>query len=63
MQDSNPADFNTFVATLQSAGMQITDSSAQYGVVDGFLPVAQLPSVASLSDAPAVMPLYQPTFH
>ena len=61
LHDSNAGDFNTFVAALQSAGMQITDSSAQYGVVDGFLPVAQLPAVASLPDAPAVMPLYQPS--
>jgi hypothetical protein len=63
LKDSNTGDFNTFVASLQSAGMQITDSSAQYGVVDGFLPVAQLPSVASLPDAPAVVPLFQPTFN
>lgn len=61
IRDNNTADFNTFLAELQSAGMQITDSSAQYGVVDGFLPVAQLPAVASLPDAPSVAPLYQPS--
>jgi hypothetical protein len=59
VKDSNPADFNTLVTALQSAGMQITDSSATYGLVVGFLPVAQLPTVAALSDAPSVAPLYQ----
>ncbi len=59
VKDSNPADFNTLVTALQSAGMQITDSSATYGLVEGFLPVAQLPTVAALSDAPSVAPLYQ----
>jgi hypothetical protein len=61
VQDSNPADFNTLVTALQNAGMQITDSSASYGIVEGFLPVAQLPTVAALADAPSVTPLYQPT--
>jgi hypothetical protein len=63
VHDGNPADFNTLVSALQSAGMQITISSAQYGTVVGFLPVAQLPTVAALSDAPSVMPLFQQVMH
>ena len=40
VKDSNAADFNTLVTSLQNAGMQITASSATYGIVEGFLPVA-----------------------
>ena len=60
VQDSNPANFNTLVSALQSAGMQITLSSAQYGLVVGLLPIAQLPTVGALPDAPSVTPLFVP---
>jgi hypothetical protein len=60
VQDSNPANFNTLVSALQSAGMQITLSSAQYGTVVGLLPIAQLPNVGALPDAPSVTPLFLP---
>ncbi len=60
VKDSNPADFNSLVTSLQNAGMQITASSASYGIVYGFLPVAQLPTVVALADAPSVAPMYQP---
>jgi hypothetical protein len=63
VHDGNPADFSTLVSALQSAGMQITISSAQYGTAVGFLPIAQLPTVAALSDAPSVTPLFQAIMH
>jgi hypothetical protein len=59
----NAADFNSLVTALENAGMQITVTSAEYGIVDGFLPVAQLPAIAALTDAPSVTPLYQPMTH
>jgi hypothetical protein len=59
VQDSNPANFNTLLANLQSAGMQVTLSSANYGMVVGFLPIAQLPTVAALADAPSITPVSQ----
>ena len=43
--------------------MQITASSEQYGIVVGFVPVAQLPAVAALPDAPSVTPLFQLITH
>jgi hypothetical protein len=58
VHDDNPGDFNTLVSALQAAGMQITSSSATYGTVVGMLPVAQLPTVAALSDAPSIAALY-----
>ncbi len=60
VSDNNPADFNTLVSQLQAAGMQITTSSATYGLVVGMVPIAQLPAVAGLSDTPSVTALYQP---
>lgn len=60
VQDGNPADFATLVADLQSAGMQIQTSSAAYGIVVGMLPIAQLPTVGQLPDAPSVTAEMQP---
>jgi hypothetical protein len=59
VHDSNPADFATLVSDLQGAGMQIQSTSASYGTVVGMVPIAQLPAVAGLSEAPSVTPLFQ----
>ncbi len=42
-------DFNSFVATLQSDGVQVTSSSAAYGLVTGMVPIADLPAVAQVA--------------
>jgi hypothetical protein len=63
VHDGNPVDFAALVSNLQAAGMQITTSSAQYGTVVGLLPIAQLPAVAALADAPSVTPLFQAIMH
>ncbi len=60
VQDGNPADFGTLLTELQSAGMQVTTSSAQYGLIVGMLPISELPTVADLPDAPSVTALMQP---
>ncbi|MDR3632795.1 MAG: S8 family serine peptidase, partial [Isosphaeraceae bacterium] len=46
--NSSGGDFNTFVSSLQNLGMQITTSSSYYGEADGWLPVAELPTVAEM---------------
>jgi hypothetical protein len=61
VHDGNPADFSALVSNLESAGMQITISSAASGTVVGFLPIAQLPTIAAFSDAPSITPLFNPT--
>ena len=43
-------DFNQFVTQLTDLGMQITASSAYYGLVDGFVPVNELPAIANAPD-------------
>jgi hypothetical protein len=60
VHDNNRADFATLVSQLQAAGMQISSSSATYGLVVGMLPIAQLPAVAGLPEVPSVTPMFQP---
>jgi hypothetical protein len=60
VKDNNPADFATLVSQLQAAGMQISSSSATYGLVVGMLPIAQLPAVAGLPEVPSVTAMFQP---
>ena len=47
------------MSELQGAGMQITTSSATYGLVVGMLPIAQLPAVAASADASSVTPQFR----
>jgi hypothetical protein len=58
-ETSDSADFNTILGQLQSDGLQIVSSSSTYGVIEGMLPIAQLPAVAQLPSA-SVTPMYQP---
>jgi len=60
VHDGNPADFNGLLTELQNDGLQVTISSAQYGMIVGLLPIAQLPTVASLSQAPSITPELNP---
>jgi hypothetical protein len=57
---SDSADFNTLLTQLQSDGLQVTSDSATYGIIDGMLPIAQLPTVAQLSSSASVTPMFQP---
>jgi hypothetical protein len=63
VHDGNPSDFYTLVTELQNAGMQITSSSATYGVVVGMLPIAELPNVAALPQTTSMGALMQPVTH
>ena len=59
--DDTPGDLSTLVSNLQSAGMQITDSSAIFGTAVGMVPVSDLPAVAALADVSSISPLMQPS--
>jgi hypothetical protein len=52
------ADFNTVLSQLQADGLQVSSSSATYGLIDGVLPIAQLPAAAQL--AASVTPTSRP---
>jgi hypothetical protein len=49
------------VAAAQSLGLQVTTTSDTYDIVTGFMPIAQLPSLAQLSGSPAITPMLYPT--
>jgi hypothetical protein len=53
-------DFNALVATLQSDGMQVVDTDATSQLVEGMLPIAQLPTVAVLPQTLSITPMYKP---
>ena len=54
-------DFTQFSKQLQSLGMQFTATSAYYGLVVGYAPVSQLPTIASLPQTQSGQALYRPT--
>jgi hypothetical protein len=57
---NNPGDFAGLVAQLQSDGLQVTASDPTTGNVEGMLPIANLPTIAQLPQAPSVLPMFKP---
>jgi hypothetical protein len=53
-------DFAAFMAALQSDGLQIIDSDPTFGIVEGMLPIAQLPTVAQIPQTLSITPMYKP---
>jgi hypothetical protein len=51
-------DFNAALSQLQSDGMQVGSSSSAYGLIQGMLPIAQLPAAAQI--AASVTPVSPP---
>jgi hypothetical protein len=45
---TNSANFNDFVTQLQDLGMQVVTSSSYYGMVDGYVPISSLPTIAEM---------------
>jgi hypothetical protein len=61
VHEGNPAAFASLFTALTNDGMQVTISNIQSGTIVGLLPIAQLPAVASLPQAPSIMPEMNPT--
>ena len=53
-------DLTPFVATLKNLGMQVEQVSSQYNVVEGLIPIAQLPTLANLPQIVDVTAIYVP---
>jgi len=51
-------DFNTALSQLQADGMQVSSSSATYALIDGMLPISELPAAAQI--ASSVNPVPKP---
>ena len=60
VKDNNTADFSSLTSELQSEGMQILDSSPTYGLIEGMLPIGQLPNAAELSPTLSITPMTNP---
>ncbi len=54
-------DFGQFQTQLQDLGMQVMASSSYYGVVDGWAPVNELPTIARLAQTQSGQANYKPT--
>lgn len=55
-----PSQMANVEATLKSLGMQITATDATTGTIEGYLPIAQLPTVAQDSNVLTLSPNYLP---
>jgi hypothetical protein len=60
VKDSNTGDFNTLTTELLSDGMQILVSDPTYGIVEGMIPIAQLPTVAQVPQSVSITPMLNP---
>ena len=58
--NSGGGDFNQFTSSLTNLGMQITASSAYYGLDEGYMPITQLPTVAESPLTMSGHPIYKP---
>ncbi len=56
----NGGNLNTLVSQLEEVGMQVTAISAQDEIVEGYLPIANLPVVASNGYVSSLSPVYKP---
>jgi hypothetical protein len=60
IETSNSSEFSMLVADALSLGLQITESSAAYNIVEGFLPISALPAAGQLPGSPSVTPMVYP---
>jgi hypothetical protein len=56
----NASEFAEMVTALQSLGMQTTAVSNTDDIVEGLLPIAQLPAAAQVTGSPAINPILVP---
>jgi hypothetical protein len=54
--------FSTYVSALTALGMQVQTQDATHGVVEGYLPISQLPAAAENPQTLALTPIYIPRF-
>ncbi len=47
----SPGAYSSAMSKLQADGMQVTASSSTYGLIDGMLPIAELPAAATIASS------------
>ena len=53
--------FDAALSQLQSDGMQVSTSSANYNLIEGMMPISALSDAASIGSS--VTPVYAPSLH
>jgi hypothetical protein len=57
---STGADFSSFVSAMTDLGMQVQTQDAAHGIVEGLLPIGQLPAAAQNSLTASISAIYIP---
>jgi hypothetical protein len=57
---STGGNFDAFVSALTSLGMQVNKTDASHGLVEGFLPISQLPAAAQNPQTLSLSAIYRP---
>jgi hypothetical protein len=57
---ASSGNFAAMVTTLKNLGMTINTQSAAFGLVEGFLPINQLPTASALPAVASIVPNYKP---
>jgi hypothetical protein len=57
---ASASDFATMVTALETLGLQVTAVSGADDLVEGLLPIAQLPAAAQVVGSPAIAPVLYP---
>jgi hypothetical protein len=52
------SNFSQFVSMLTSLGLQVQSQDATHGIVEGYLPIGQLPTVAQNPQTESIAPVY-----
>jgi len=52
--------FGTFVSSMTKLGMQVQTTDATHGIVEGFLPIAEIPAAAQNPQTLSLSPIYIP---
>jgi hypothetical protein len=59
---TSAANFTAMLDDMEQLGMNVTATAPQVGVIEGFLPISQLPAVAANTGLAGMNPIYRPTF-
>jgi hypothetical protein len=57
---SGVGNFDALVGKLRGLGMEVTATSPQNGIVEGYLPISRLPAVADNGDVIGLSPTFRP---
>lgn len=60
---SGVGDFSALQTTLRNQGMQITGVDTTRRIVEGFLPISQLPTIAVNPQVSGILPIFKPFFN